>query len=96
MQTSGPFTVELPRFDYICQKNDYSGSFGRFRYKVYPLKKDDIETVIVAATYLDRCYELEKEAGNVTEKEFAYSNDGIDEAEAWLVAQYEAFAAQNQ
>lgn len=94
LQTSGGFTVKLPRFDYVVQNNDYSGSYGRFRYKMFPQKGDD-ETVIVAAAYADRCYELEKEAGRVNEQTFAYSNDGIDEAEKWIIRQYDAFMADN-
>ena len=88
MQQKGQLTVSLPRFDYMCQKNTYSGSCGRFRYKFFPRKKDDIDTVLVAAVYYDRCYELEQEAGRVTEQEFDYSNDGVDLAEQFIVSQY--------
>lgn len=77
----------LPRFDYMSQNNTYSGSIGRFRYKFFPEKKDDIETVLVAATYFDNCFEVEAEAGRVTRKEFPYSDAGIDDAEAWLETQ---------
>lgn len=79
--------ISLPRFDYMSQKNTYSGSIGRFRYKFFPEKKDDIDTVLVAAYYFDNCYEVELEAGRVTRKEFAYSNEGIDEAQDWLLSQ---------
>ena len=81
--------ISLPRFDYMCQNNTYSGSIGRFRYKFFPEKKDEIETVLVAAFYFDNCYEVEAEAGRVTRAEFAYSNEGIDDAQAWLIARYE-------
>lgn len=89
MLTSGPFTVALPRFDYVSQNNSYSGSFGRFRYKMFPTKKEDGNSAIIAAAYRDRCYELEDEAGRVTQTEFAYSEEGIDLAEQWIVTQYE-------
>ena len=80
--------IRLPRFDYMSQKNTFSGSIGRFRYKFFPEKKDEIDTVLVAAFYFDNCYEVEEEAGRVTRAEFAYSDAGIDEAEAWLMTQY--------
>ena len=75
--------ISLPRFDYMCQNNTFSGSQGRFRYKFFPEKKDDIDTVLVAACYLDL------EAGRITRQEFPYSDEGIDLAEAWLAAQYD-------
>lgn len=75
----------------MCQKNTYSGSHGRFRYKFFPEKKEDDETVLVAASYLDHCYEVELDAGRVTTKEFEYSNDGIDAAQDWLSEQYDEF-----
>ncbi len=81
--------ISLPRFDYMCQKNTYSGSQGRFRYKFFPESKDDGETVLVAACYLDNCYEVELEHDRVTSQEFEYSNDGIDAAQAWISAQYD-------
>lgn len=89
MQQRGSLKVQLPRFDYMCQKNTYSGGLGRFRYKFFPLKKDEIDTVLVAAVYYDNCYEVEKEAGRVTEQEFPYSNEGIDQAEQFIVSLYE-------
>lgn len=88
MTEKGKLTVSLPRFDYMCQDNTYSGSCGRFRYKFFPLKKDDINTVLVAAVYFDRCYELEKAADRVTEREFPYSDEGIDQAEAFIASLY--------
>ncbi len=89
MLTSGDFTIKLPRFDYVVQNNDYSGSFGRFRYKMFPNKKDDDNMEIVAAVYRDHCYELEDEAGRTQKETFEYSNDGIDSAEQWIVQKYE-------
>lgn len=89
MRSSGKFTVSLPRFDYVSQNNDYSGSFGRFRYKMFPVKREDGSQKIVAAAYQDRCFELEDEAGRTVKAEFAYSDPGIDEAEQWIVEQYE-------
>lgn len=80
--------INLPRFDYLCQKNTYSGSQGEFRYKFFPRKVDDIETVFVAAVYYHNCYEVELEAGRVEEATFEYSNDGIDEAEQYLLSKF--------
>lgn len=82
-------TIHLPDFYYISQKNTYSGSFGRFRYKVFSLKKDDIETVIVAAYYFDNCFEAEDEAGRTTKQEFPYNPDGLKSATDWLVLAFE-------
>lgn len=78
----------LPRFDYMSQKNTYSGSIGRFRYKFFPEKKDEIDTVFVIACYFDNCYEVEEAAGRVKRQEVEYSDKGIDEAEAWLETQF--------
>lgn len=85
--------ISLPKFDYMCQKNTFSGSCGRFRYNFYPEKKDDIDTVLVAAVYYDNCLEVEDAAGRVTRKEFAYSNEGIAEAEAYIMSEYAAWRA---
>lgn len=93
MIQNGSFYIKLPRFDYISQRNDYSGSCGRFRYKYFPLKKDEIDTVIVAAVYTDRSFETEDEAGRTVKQEFEYSEDGIDAAEKWIAEKYEEFAA---
>lgn len=79
--------IYLPRFDYMCQKNTYTGSVGTFRYRLSPVKMDDIETVFLASAYHNNCYEVEKEAGRMAEKEFEYSQEGIDQAEAWLASQ---------
>lgn len=79
--------ITLPRFDYMCQKNTYSGSVGNFRYKFFPLAKDEIEKVFIVATYHDNCFEVEDAAGRTIKKEFEYSPEGIDAAEAWLNGQ---------
>lgn len=94
MITNGNLIVQLPRFDYIVQHNDYSGSCGRFRYKVFPVEKDETETVITAAVYQDSCFEIEDGAGRTKKSEFAYSNEGIDAAEAWIAQQYDSFQAE--
>lgn len=73
----------------MSQKNTYTGSQGAFRYKFFPEKKDDIDTVLVAACYMDNCYEVELEAGRVVRAEFEYSEKGIDDAQAWICGQYE-------
>ncbi len=76
--------IKLPGFDYMCQKNTYSGSVGNFRYKFFPVKKDDIETVFVAAVYRDNCFEVEDAAGRTVKSEFSYEPDGILSAEQWI------------
>ncbi len=88
MTTRGDFSINLPRFDYMCQKNTFTGSYGSFRYKVFPEKKDEIDTVIVAACYENNCFEVEDENGRVERAEFEYSNEGIDRAEAWIADKY--------
>lgn len=80
--------IKLPKFDYMSQKNTYSGSVGDFRYKFYPEKKDEIDTVFVIACYIKNCYEIEKEAGRVTAEEFEYSPEGIEKCEEWVRNKY--------
>ncbi len=91
--SSNPLLIALPRFDYMSQKNTYSGSQGRFRYKVFPDPDRDGGPVFAAAVYSDNCYEVELEADRVTRKDFEYSEAGIDAAEAWIREQYAAFDA---
>ncbi len=79
--------ISLPKWDYMCQKNTYSGSIGDFRYKVFPMSLDEIEKVFVAAAYRNNCFEVEDAAGRTTKKEFEYSQAGLDSAEAWLLKQ---------
>ena len=79
--------IKLPGFDYMSQKNTYSGSVGDFRYKLFPMKKDDIDTVFVAAVYRDNCFEVEDAAGLTIKAEFPYEPDGITAAERWIVEQ---------
>lgn len=81
--------IKLPGFDYMSQKNTYSGSIGDFRYKFFPKKKDDIETVFVAAVYKDNCFEVEDSAGRTIKSEFSYDPDGIRSAAAWIKEQFE-------
>lgn len=80
--------IWLPMFDYMCQKNTYSGSLGDFRYKFYPYEKDDIEKVFIAAVYRDNCFEVEDAAGRTLKQEFPYEEDGIIAAEQWIMEQY--------
>lgn len=79
--------IKLPGFDYMSQKNTYSGSVGNFRYKFFPEKKDDIETVFVAAVYRDNCFEVEDAAGRTVKAEFPYEPDGIVSATRWITEQ---------
>lgn len=80
--------IALPRFDYMSQNNTYTGSQGAFRYKFFPEKQDDGKTLLVAACYMDNCYEVELEAGRVVRAEFDHSEQGIDAAQAWICEQY--------
>lgn len=82
------FRIKLPRFDYMSQKNTYSGSFKGFRYKFYSVKKDEIETVFVVAVYKDNCFEVEDAAGRTKKSEFSYNPEGISAAEQWITEQY--------
>lgn len=82
--------ITLPRFDYMSQKNTYSGSLGRFRYKFFPDRDGNEEPVFTAAVYYDNCYEVELDAGRVTRETFPYSDAGIDAAEAWIAGHYAA------
>ncbi len=79
--------IKLPGFDYMSQKNTYSGSVGDFRYKFFPEKKDDIETVFVAAVYRDNCFEVEDAAGRTVKAEFPYEPNGITAATQWIMEQ---------
>ena len=89
MLSEQEFVINLPKFDYMSQKNTYSGSFRNFRYKLYVEKKDEIESVVVAAVYFNNCFEVEDEAGRTTKKEFEYSNDGIESASEWILQKYQ-------
>ena len=91
MTELGDLKVNLPRFDYMCQGNDYTGSAGRFRYILFVRELDEIEKRMVLAVYKDNCYSVEKEAGRVEEKEFPYTPEGIEEAEKWTVEKYREF-----
>ncbi|MCR4746917.1 MAG: hypothetical protein K5836_00440 [Clostridiales bacterium] len=79
--------IRIPRFDYMCQKNTYSGSVGSFRYKVFPKNINETDKVFVAATYRNNCFEVEDAAGRTEKKEFEYSPEGLLEAEAWISGQ---------
>ncbi|NLL63951.1 MAG: hypothetical protein GX241_06985 [Ruminococcaceae bacterium] len=78
--------IKLPRFDYMCQKNAFSGSIGDFRYKFFPNEEFN---AFIAAVYKDNCYEVEKEAGRIIEEKFSYDEAGIIEAEKWIMEQYD-------
>ncbi len=93
MLTSGDFTLSLPHFDYVVQKNDYSGSFGRFRFKMFPSKNEEEENIIIAAVYRDRAFELEREEGRTQETTYPYSEEGIQAAEHWIMERYEEMKA---
>lgn len=88
----GALTVDLPKIDYICQKNTFTGSCGAFRYRLYPEEAGEAK-VVTAAVYADHCYEIEDAAGRVTRESFEYTNDGIAKAEEWIAAQYDAYCA---
>jgi len=85
---SEELNLRIPRFDYMSQKNTYSGSCGNFRYKLFPQDKDEIEKVFVAAVYKDNCFEVEDEAGRAEKAEFEYSQEGIDKATEWIYSKY--------
>lgn len=76
--------IKLPGFDYMSQGNTYSGSVGDFRYKLFSVRKDDIETVFVAAVYRENCFEVEDAAGRTVKSEFSYDPDGIVSAVQWI------------
>ena len=80
--------LRIPKFDYMSQKNTFSGSFGDFRYKLFPLAKYEIEKDFVAAVYKNNCFEVEDEAGRTIKEEFEYSQDGIDKATEWIMSLY--------
>lgn len=88
MSSEQEFVLSLPKFDYMSQKNTYSGSFGNFRYKLYSEAKDEIEKVMVAAVYFNNCFEVEDLAGRATKEAFEYSNSGIDAAREWILQKY--------
>lgn len=79
--------IKLPGFEYMSQGNSYSGSLREFRYKIFPSGDAKGKEAFTAAHYRDNCYEIEKEAGRVRERSFPFSQDGISEAEAWLLSE---------
>ena len=73
-----PLTVQWFKRAFV-----YTGSIGDFRYR-YATDK----TVIHAATYSVYCYEA---AQDKTEKDFPWTEDGVEELKTWMQSQYEAF-----
>ena len=77
--------IVIPKFDYMCQDNSYSGSVGSFRYKIWGEKKDEIDKVFVAAVYKNNCFEVEDAAGRTEKFEFDYNQEGLDNAHLWIL-----------
>lgn len=72
--------MELPKLEFLREKNIYSGSQGDFRYKLKP----DGEQIHVWAyrTYaLDYCIAQGLVRG---EADFALSNEGLEQLRVWL------------
>lgn len=64
---------------------NYTGSIGDFRYR-YLMEKD--HSAIHAAVYTRLCYEA---ATDVVERDFAWTDEGVEELKAWMQSAYEVF-----
>lgn len=73
-----PLTVQWFKRAFV-----YTGSIGDFRYRC-ATDKD----VIHVATYSVYCYEM---AEDKTERDFPWTDEGVEELKAWMQSQYEAF-----
>lgn len=66
---------------------NYTGSIGDFRYR-YLMEKD--HSAIHAAAYTRLCYEA---ATDVVERDFAWTDEGVEELKAWMQAMLDAFSS---
>ncbi len=66
----------------------YTGSIGEFRYRF----KRDGETLSVA-TYTNLCYEV---ASDVEEREFPWTEDGVEEIKAYLQTKWNAYTSKSE
>ena len=66
---------------------NYTGSIGDFRYR-YLMEKD--HSAIHAAVYTRLCYEA---ATDVVERDFAWTDEGVEELKAGMQAMLDAFSA---
>ena len=64
---------------------NYTGSIGQFRYR-YLMEKD--HSAIHAAVYTRFCYEA---ATDVREKDFPWTEEGVEQLKAWMQQAYETF-----
>lgn len=71
----------------------YNGSVGPFRNDFrFRLAHDAEGEVIHAAAYSKVCYEL---AEDKQERDFAWTDEGVEELKQWLQSRYEGYAAAN-
>ena len=66
---------------------NYTGSIGDFRYR-YLMEKD--HSAIHAAVYTRLCYEA---ATDVVERDFAWTDEGVEQLKAWMQTMLDAFTA---
>lgn len=78
------FQVLTPR--WFLRAYVYTGSIGEFRYRFQHNNGDTIH----AAVYSRVCFEL---ATDITERDFPWTDEGVDALRHWLQERYEAFVS---
>lgn len=84
-----PLEFDRPTWDMIRFENIYTDSRKDFRWRHCPDKENG---VIHAATYTVMCYEC---ADDVEEKDFPFSPEGLEEANAWIESKFREFVDAN-
>ncbi|MBO4854027.1 MAG: hypothetical protein J5482_02630 [Oscillospiraceae bacterium] len=72
---------------FFLRSHVYTGSIGAFRYR---FAHSDSQT-LHAAVYTDLCYE---KAHDVTERDFPWTDTGVEALKAWLQERYESFISE--
>lgn len=72
--------MEIPMLDMLQEQNIYSGSDGKFRFKVVP-EKDSMKIT----AYQEYCLEYCREHGLVLgETELPLTEEGMEQLKTWL------------
>lgn len=61
-----------------------------FRYRYEQVEQEDGTAVLKAQTYSSLCYE---KAGDVEERTFPWTDEGVEALKAWYQSQYEKYIA---
>lgn len=83
-------SLRLPSLEYLTFGNVYSGSHGKFNYKLIPYP----ERKVVDVTVWAGMYCLEK-SDPIDKQEFSLTQEGWQEAFDWVLEQQQDFEAKN-